>query len=170
MGEAGRRKARRGPEGEPGRRAELAMVRTTVSRTSFSPLTLPASRCASPRKKRLPKQYMLDNQLARLARLSDSSGKNDDNSGIVQMSTVRQADTERARGPHHSTRAALLRPVSRMPSIRPAGSLRVDAPQRPRVMAVHRPCHPLLHQWPRTPPAEEAARRWADPSGRRVSC
>ena len=53
-------------------------------------LTFPASRCASPRKNRLPKQYILDNQLAKLARLSDSSGKNEDRSGIVQINTARQ--------------------------------------------------------------------------------
>ena len=32
---------------------------------------------------------MLDNQLAKLALLSDSSGKNEDRSGIVQISTAR---------------------------------------------------------------------------------
>jgi hypothetical protein len=61
-----------------------------VVRRSCLTLTLPASRCASPRKNKLPKQYMLDSQLARLARVSDSGGKNDESSGIVHINTARQ--------------------------------------------------------------------------------
>jgi hypothetical protein len=51
--------------------------------------TLPTPRWAAPRKNRLLKQYAVDNQLARLILVPDSSGKKFANSGIVQISTVR---------------------------------------------------------------------------------